>query len=329
MREEQKEMSAPESVSAIVADMATEIIRELENGVVPWVKPWDWSPYVIVAGANEIKDLGWPRNIAGPALPFGGMNAVILQVRAGVEGFRTNFWVTEERIKKLGVAPKPQSRPCKVVRVYPDQDAPLALGGCRRLYNLDQIADLGALGVNIKSSNVPLSAVKFSYTRSERVRDLLGVKIREGGERACYRPRDDVVEMPLPGQFIGKVKGGDAERRKREGYSAYWATMWHEIVHWTGHRTRLNRKSLYYDGRDEYAREELVAEFGAAFLCSFFGIRGQLQYASYIGHWLKHLKNDKGGEALTNAVRDGERACQWVLDEAGKEKKWREEQGIP
>ena len=306
-----KKAPAPGSVAAIVADTTAEIVRALGEGAVPWVKPWEWRPHIIVVGANEIEDIGWPRNIAGPALPFGPLNATVLQARAAAEEFRTDFWVTAERIEKLGVAPKPRARPCEVARFHPDQDVHSALGPRRWLYNLDQIGDLEALGVSIRPPYSPSGAFKFSYKRAEEARDALGANIKDGGERACYRPGDDIIEMPSVDQFVAKVKAGDMKSRKREGEAHYWATMWHEVVHWTGHWSRLNRESLRHRGEDDYAREELAAELGAAFLCSHFGIRGCLQYADYIDGWLSHLQDNKE-TAWQNAVRAGELAFREV-----------------
>jgi antirestriction protein ArdC len=75
--------------------------------------------------------------------------------------------------------------------------------------------------------------------------------------------------------------------------ASYYATALHEIIHWTGHNSRLNRLTATKFGSSEYAEEELVAELGAAFLCSELGIDGQTQHPEYIKSWLKTLKNDK------------------------------------
>ena len=298
----------PES---LFANLAQEIIASLENGVVPWVRPWEWRPRVVVVGANEIEDIGWARNIAGPALPFGPLNGVVLQTMANAKGYRTNFWVAEERLRKLNACAKAGERPCEVTRFYPDQDVTVSFGS-RRLYNLDQIEDLESLGVSVRDSRRHMGDFKFSYVRAESgLRDLNPNLDVRWGEKALYRPGIDRIEMPDVRQFVNKIKAGDQKRREREGEAHYWATLWHEVVHWTGHSSRLGRFSLEVRGKDDYAREELIAEFGAAFLCSHFGVRGRLQYASYIDSWLRGLKDDRA-EVLQKSVKQAVRAWEWV-----------------
>ena len=114
-----------------------------------------------------------------------------------------------------------------------------------------------------------------------------GAKIKHGGGRAFYRPSDDFIGMPEPGAF--------------EDANAYWATMLHEVTHWTGHGSRCARNLGNRFGSEAYAAEELVAEMGSAFLCTDLGVAGKLQHAGYVADWIKVLKNDK--YALFTAAR--------------------------
>jgi antirestriction protein ArdC len=120
-----------------------------------------------------------------------------------------------------------------------------------------------------------------------------GAEIREGGNRAFFSPGHDFVQMPTFAQFLD--------------VGAYLATLAHELTHWTGHKSRLDRLKLTPFGTPEYAREELVAEIGAAFICARLGIAGEHidNHAAYLASWLKVLRGDK--RAIFKAPRSRRR----------------------
>ena len=105
-------------------------------------------------------------------------------------------------------------------------------------------------------------------------------KIEYGSDRAFYTPSTDEITLPAYGQFHSAI--------------AYYATLLHELCHWTGHESRCNRKISNRFGNADYAFEELIAELGSAMLCSEFNIDSQLDnHASYLSNWLDILKQDK------------------------------------
>src|SRR5450756_2352783 len=99
--------------------------------------------------------------------------------------------------------------------------------------------------------------------------------------------------------------------------SDVYATALHELTHWTGHTSRLARDFNGRFGDSSYAFEELIAELGAAFLCAHCSINGQLQHASYIGNWLKVLKNDK--RAIFTASAAARKAAVFLVGEQEQE----------
>jgi antirestriction protein ArdC len=105
-----------------------------------------------------------------------------------------------------------------------------------------------------------------------------GADIRHGGDKACYVPSQDFVMLPPFASFKGEEH--------------YHATALHELIHWSGHETRLNRDLKNRFGTQAYAAEELVAELGCAFLCAHLGVQGELRHAGYIDNWLTLLKDD-------------------------------------
>src|SRR3954466_8140970 len=105
------------------------------------------------------------------------------------------------------------------------------------------------------------------------------VYFREGHGEAYYAPGHDFISMPAFSAF----KGGDH----------FYNVAFHELTHWTGHKSRLDRDLRNRFGSRAYAAEELVAELGAAFLCAEFGFDGDVRNAGYIATWIELLKSDK------------------------------------
>jgi antirestriction protein ArdC len=106
-----------------------------------------------------------------------------------------------------------------------------------------------------------------------------GADIREGHGEAYYVPSQDFISMPA---FAG-FKGADH----------FYNVAFHELTHWSGHKSRLDRDSKNRFGSRKYAAEELIAELGAAFLCAEFGFDGDVRSAGYIASWIELLKADK------------------------------------
>ena len=111
--------------------------------------------------------------------------------------------------------------------------------------------------------------------------------IEHNPDKACYVPSEDLIRMPHPENFLAHERFTQAE--------AYYSTLTHELVHWTGHNKRLNREKGKKFGDSTYAREELIAELGAAFLCAELQLptAEKGNHAAYIASWLKALKDDK------------------------------------
>lgn len=137
------------------------------------------------------------------------------------------------------------------------------------------------------------------YAQAQALVEILSVDVRHhaGSDVAGYSPKTDDIQLPAPGQFK------DIEH--------YWATALHEVVHWTGHGSRLDRDLSVRFGSDAYAFEELVAEIGSAFLCAHLGIEGELQHPQYIAHWLKRLREDK--YAVFKASSLAQQAMDFIL----------------
>ncbi len=132
-----------------------------------------------------------------------------------------------------------------------------------------------------------IRAAKPARQRNPNTRDPLadefmrsiGANIREGHGEAYYAPGHDVVSIPAFEAF--------------KSAAHYYGTVFHELGHWTGHKSRLKRDLGQRFGARAYAAEELVAELCAAFLCAEFSFDGDLRHAGYIQHWIELLRSDR------------------------------------
>jgi antirestriction protein ArdC len=272
------------------AEVSARIVAELEAGAAPWIKPWSASP-----GANT------PCNAVSNR-PYSGCNVVLLWM-AQAAGYRTPRFLTFKQALELGGHVRKGERGTKVyfvkqLQIREDADeAPARLVPMMREYtvfNVDQCAglpDCVAIGKPMRHRNPD--------TRDELADAFLqstGADIREGHGEACYVPSRDFISMPAFATF----KGADQ----------FYSTAFHELTHWTGHKSRLDRDLKNRFGSRSYAAEELIAELGAAFLCAEFGFDGDVRSAGYIASWIELLKADK--RAFFTACSQASKAADYL-----------------
>ena len=224
-------------------------------------------------------------------LPYSGINVLMLWMSAAANNFSAPIWMTFRQCKELGGRVKPGSKSTLVVysdhydKVEKAEDGE----GARRqvwfmrgyhVFNVEQTE--GLPGHFYATAPGPKLDPSRRIERAERFFRHLGADIRHGGDSAHYSPTSDHIQMP---SFEGF-----------QDPAAYYSTLGHESVHWTKHEERLGRdfgKKAF--GDEGYAREELVAELGAAFLCTDLSLVPVIRddHAAYLGHWLKVLKVDR------------------------------------
>ena len=137
---------------------------------------------------------------------------------------------------------------------------------------------------------------------AEAVIAASGVDFRIGGCRAFYVPAQDFVQVPPQPAFFDQIN--------------YYRTALHELTHATGHPKRLARNLLNSFGSKDYAREELVAEMGSAFLCAALGIVPTVRHADYLAAWLEVLREDN--RAIFRAASQATKAADWLLSRYGE-----------
>ena len=309
-------MAEPSNEPAPVTDeeILHHIIEQMEGGVLPWRKPWANSASGVIIGSLRHDRAMWPSNLRAPKTPYGLFNGTILLGRASERGYRTNLWITSGVVRDLGVKiAKFDNRPTAIQRYREHEAYRGSYERVRLVYNIDQISNCErALGLTFYERQ-PSKPGQVKYKRSKALLDRLKrecslVVVHEN--RAAYAPSSDVVMMPDREQFRAPVGADSQEHNQAE--ANYWATMWHEVVHWTGHPSRLDRLRQARWGDEVYAFEELVAEVGAAFLCAHLGVNGEMQHESYLDSWCRVLKRDRV-KALWNAASHAAQARDFVL----------------
>ena len=150
----------------------------------------------------------------------------------------------------------------------------------------------------------PLPAIFSPLQETENFAKATGAAIREAGSKACYSSAQDIIHMPDRSRFQGSDTMSAAE--------SYYATLMHELTHWTGAKPRLARDLKNRFGSEAYAMEELVAELGATFLCADLAITPEQRpdHAGYIATWLKVLKSDK--RAIFTAASKAQQAVDYL-----------------
>jgi len=284
-------------------EVTARIIAELEEGRVPWVQPW-------ATGANPGPAL--PRNaVSGRA--YSGINVLILWSAVIAGGYPTQGWLTFRQALDAGGNVRKGERGTIVVyadrfvpegekeRAAESGDAAKAIPFLKR-FVVFNVAQCEGLGAGLALEPLPVAAREI-VPAAEALIAASGVDVRVGGDEAFYVPSADYVQVPPQPAFFEQLD--------------YYRTCLHELTHATGHAWRLNRKLLNAFGSKHYAREELVAEMGSAFLCAALGIAPTVRHADYIGCWLDVLREDN--RAIFRAASAASKAADWLLARAEAE----------
>jgi len=268
-------------------DRITErIVSLLSQGTVPWHKPW------------QVKT-GLPRNLVSQK-PYRGINVFLLMAM----NYESPHWLTLRQANLLGGQIKPGEKSCPVVFWKPMKVKDKESGEERkipflRLYHVFNVAQCTGL------KNIPpADDSAFVQTKPAEIvaKMPLPPAIKLGMNAAYYSPANDLIGMP--------------DRERFDAEDNYHATLFHELVHSTGHEKRLKRAGIVErngHGSDPYGKEELIAELGSAFLCGYAGIvdRTINHSAAYLEGWLKQLKEDK--TLIVHAAAQAQKAADFIL----------------
>lgn len=268
------------------------MIAALEAGVVPWQRPWK-------NGADPTT----PANLVSKR-PYRGINVFVLWTA----GYASPFWCTFNQAKSLDAKVRKGEHGWPVTfwkkweRTVDGEDGEEKQRGLLlRYYTVFNVEQLD--GLDPKHLPAPPKPEKaFNPIRqAKKIVDGYekGPVIQYGGNRASYSPSSDRVQVPQASQFSSR--------------EAYYATLFHELTHSTGHEDRLDRLESLWFGSEPYAKEELVAEMGSAFLCAHSKIGEKVFHASaaYIQGWLSKLRADP--KLVIHAAAQAQKATDMIL----------------
>jgi antirestriction protein ArdC len=255
----------------ITQQVTDRIIAELEAGAAPWVKPWR-------ADSSADKSI-----VTGKA--YQGVNRLLLGMSSMAQGFSSPYWATFKQWSDRGASIRKGSKGTQIIFYSPisrtikdqvtgeEEDVSYAVLKSFYVFNSEQVdgAEVPAPAAAPDQFQIDAAAEAFIVGT--------GARISHGGDAAFYAPGPDRIQLPHKTAF--------------QDPASYYATAFHELAHWTGHDSRLDRKLSGKFASPSYAFEELVAELSAAFLCQDHGISSELRHAGYIGSWLKACREDK------------------------------------
>jgi len=285
--------------------ITNKIIEYLEQGVIPWKKPWKYAT---------------PQNMIRQK-PYRGINTFILRTESAMKGFKSPFWLTFNEVKKLGGSVKKGEHSTMItfwkIKEYQveietdelDQNGkPITEEKTKRtpilryyrVFNLDQtigIPEKKIPKLELKEHE-PIKEAETIINNMQNVPDIIHTDTG-----AWYSPTKDRVNVPDKSRF-DYVEG-------------YYSAMFHELGHSTGHQSRLSRyngnanETMF--GSESYSKEELIAEMCASFLCGETGIENETleNSAGYIQNWLEKLKNDK--KLVMIASGQAQKASDYIL----------------
>jgi|JI10StandDraft_1071094.scaffolds.fasta_scaffold51969_7 antirestriction protein ArdC len=280
----------------VYARVTAKIVEDLAQGVRPWARPWNAGH-----AAGPVS-----RPLRANGTPYRGINVLLLWVEAQDKNYTAPIWMTYKQAQAMGAQVRKGETGTLVV--FADRltktetndkgeetERQIAFMKGYTVFNVEQID--GLPGHYTAPAVLPASPLP-RLDAAESFFAATGADIRHGGNRAFYAPGVDRVQMPPRDSFR------DAE--------SYAATLAHELTHWTGHESRLNRDLRNRFGDHAYAAEELIAEMGAAFLCADLGLAAlpRPDHAAYLGSWLSVLQADS--RAIFTAATQAQRAADYL-----------------
>lgn len=279
-----KSRQAPEAKRFDVYQHVTDkIVAALEAGTRPWEQPWR-------SAGRSLRPLRFNGE------PYRGVNVLMLWVAAQERGFTSPYWMTFQQALELGGAVRTGERGTKVVKagqsVFDDDKAETGeqagdadgpkVRRWLKAYTVFCVDQIDGLPERYRTAEAAPAPLPERLAAADRFFANIPAKVTHGGDRAFYRISTDDIHMPAFELFR------DAEHHA--------ATLAHELIHWTRHPSRLDRDVGRKTFGDEgYAKEECVAELGAAYVGAMLGLRPDHieDHAAYLASWLKVLKNDK------------------------------------
>lgn len=275
------------------------IIQQLEQGTVPWHKPWK---------GDDNRLFSIPKNLT-TGNKYRGINILLLWSSEIAHDYQTQEWASFKQWQEKKEAVRKGEKGSMIV--YYDTMEKEVEGETKKIpflkssfvFNRSQLASYTPAEKEETHDVIPL------VERIEKVGGFIAntsAIVEHKNYTACYIPSEDKILMPLPEAFI--------DTEVHTATEGYYSTLLHELTHWSGHKDRLNRVGGKKFGDENYATEELVAELGAAFFCAEFEITTttKADHSSYIARWLKALKENK--HCVITAASEASKAVSYLQE---------------
>jgi len=273
-------------------EVTARIVAQMEAGVIPWSQ--DWKTGSAPVPMNAISNR-----------PYSGINVLLFWL-ALEDGHGKPRYLTFNQAKACGGNVRKGEHGRKVYFFKPlivkdkssgeDKQIPMI-----REYTVFNVAQCDGLPEQVFHGEIV--APQNKDAREALADDFIrstGADFREGVGKPCYIPSRDFVSMPPFEAF--------------KSCPTFYSTAFHELIHWTGHKKRLDRDFSGRFGTQAYAAEELVAEMGAAFLNAEFGFNNEPSNAAYLAGWIKLLKDDS--RAIVTAASKASKAAEFLRSRA-------------
>jgi antirestriction protein ArdC len=269
------------------------ILEQLENGTVPWHKPWSFG------------EAGAPQNLISRKA-YRGINTFLL----ACQPYESPFWLTYRQAKQLSGHVRKGEKSAPVVfwkwLEKPDPDT----GEAKRIPLLRYYSVFNVTQCDLPNDKVPElpGAMDNDFEPIAACEQLVESlqnppAVHHDAAAAYYEPATDTIHLPMHQRF--------------DSPEVYYATLLHELTHSTGHESRLNRSGITdvaAFASQSYSKEELIAEMGAAYLCGHTGSENSTleNSAAYIAGWLRRLRGDK--KLVVQAAANAQKAADFVLN---------------
>ncbi|MDD3798441.1 MAG: zincin-like metallopeptidase domain-containing protein [Novosphingobium sp.] len=273
------------------------IIAELEAGRIPWVQPW----------GSAKASVGMPYNAVSERR-YSGINILTLWDAIVSRGFASHAFLTFRQAITLGgnvrrgeqgigviytrrFIPRDEHRRADIEGREPSGGIPFL-----KWFTVFSVEQCDGLPAHICEPPPPIPE-GLILPQAEALIAATGADFRIGGPSAFYSPTHDYVQVPRPDDFFDPVN--------------WHRTAFHELGHWVGGATRLNRDQSGVFGSVAYGKEELCAELTASFVCAALGITPTVRHADYIGSWLEIIRGDD--RAILRAASAASKAADYLL----------------
>jgi len=285
----------------VVNEIAEKVIKMMETSGTDWIKPW----------SGHIAENGMPRSAVGRR--YTGLNYLNLSVTAWENVWADPIYATFKQWQSIGANVKKGEKGTAVVfykqitvedKDFPGTETTIPMLKHFSVFNIDQVE--GADGLRPDPQDIPNDQTWDDNLTAEDVLIRSEARIEhKAGDRAFFSGKHDCIVLPLKQQF--------------QDSGSYYATALHELTHWSGHESRLDRKFGKRFGDSAYAFEELVAELGSAMLCCLTGVSVEPRedHAKYLNSWIKEIKDDS--KKLLTACSMAEKAATYLMDLASQE----------